>query len=73
MASRSSCIHASSRPLRTAAVWRTEIAISSWTLAVGSAMAGATLFVSSAHTASISCSVVGREITPVLLSLPRAA
>jgi hypothetical protein len=55
MASRSSCIHASSLPLRTAVVASTAIAISSWTWTTGSETAGATLFRNSADTASMSC------------------
>ena len=62
MASRSSCIHASSLAPRTAVVCSTVIAISSWTLTTGSVTAGATLLLSSAHTHSMSCLVVGLEI-----------
>ena len=59
MASRSSCIHASSLPLRTAAVLSTASAISSWTWTTGSVTAGATLLLSSTQIASMSCWVVG--------------
>ena len=66
MASVSSFIHASSLAVRTAAQERTDSAISSTTLVPASEMFGATLPVSSAHTASMSCWFVGFEITPHL-------
>ena len=66
MASVSSFIHASSFAVRTAAQERTDRAISSTTLVPASLMFGATLPVSSAQTASMSCWFVGLEITPHL-------